>query len=167
MLTSMGARGTLPKTTLKVVRDGNPGHRSNEDIDSPGRKPFEDKSIAFKEPKWPSDVTSRARHLWRTLYPVLEREIGMVGAQQESLVQFCIVQARVELLDHVIARDGFQILNGRGDPMRNPDLISQSALHAQLSKLRAELGLSPGAALRLEVKKGGYAATQDEADAFD
>lgn len=158
-----------PKTKLAIVRGGNPGHRSKADIESSKRQPLVDKSIPFREPEWPTDVASRARQLYRALRPVLEREVGLIGAQQECLVQYCITTARVESLDRLIAEEGYTVVGAKGSLVRNPNLATQMTLLNLSCKLRIELGLSPAAALKLPAPtKGGVgAALAEEEAAFD
>lgn len=162
----MGQRGALPKTTLQVVRDGNPGHRSKAQINAATRKQsLNDKSIPFKEPVWPKDVAARSRHLWRTLLPVLQRTLDMNGAQQESLANYCIAQAQLELYNHRVSEEGPVVVGPRGTEVRHPLWVVINTLHSQLKVLRGELGLSPGASIRMAIPPKEDSGGQE--DPFD
>lgn len=160
----MATAGRKPKPALQVVREGNPG-----------RRPVKD-SVKFSpsdlhEPDWPSvfpggsDDELRCREtagaLWRKLAPTLSRSVGLVGEQQESLVDYCVTWARIEQGERALSEQGMVVMTERGQ-VKNAWTTILNAYRSHLRSLIGELGLSPSAATRL-----GGKATDDEDDPFD
>jgi P27 family predicted phage terminase small subunit len=156
--------GRKPKPALQVVREGNPGKRAVKD------------SVKFSpsdlhEPDWPSvfpgesvdELRCRktAGLLWRKLAPTLSRSVGLVGEQQESLVDYCVTWARIEQGERALSEQGMVVMTERGQ-VKNAWTTILNAYRSHLRSLIGELGLSPSAATRL----GGKAA-DDEDDPFD
>lgn len=160
----MATRGPKPKPTLQVVREGNPG-----------RRPVKD-SVKFSpsdlnEPDWPSVFPGssadelRCREtaglLWRKLAPTLSRSVGLVGEQQESLVDYCVTWARIEQGERALSEQGMVVMTERGQ-VKNAWTTILNAYRSHLRSLIGELGLSPSAATRL-----GGKANDEEDDPFD
>ncbi|QDG65835.1 P27 family phage terminase small subunit [Pseudarthrobacter sp. NIBRBAC000502772] len=160
----MATVGRKPKPTLQVVREGNPGKRPVKD------------SVKFSpsdlnEPDWPSvfpgssadELRCRetAGALWRKLAPTLSRSVGLVGEQQESLVDYCVTWARIEQGERALSLEGMIVMTERGQ-VKNAWTTILNAYRSHLRSLIGELGLSPSAATRL-----GGKATDDEDDPFD
>ena len=160
----MATAGRKPKPTLQVVREGNPGKRPVKD------------SVKFSpsdlnEPDWPSvfpggsgdELRCRetAGALWRKLAPTLSRSVGLVGEQQESLVDYCVTWARIEQGERALSLEGMIVMTERGQ-VKNAWTTILNAYRSHLRSLIGELGLSPSAATRL-----GGKATDDEYDPFD
>jgi P27 family predicted phage terminase small subunit len=156
--------GRKPKPALQVVREGNPGKRAVKD------------SVKFSpsdlhEPDWPNVFPGesvgelRCREtaglLWRKLAPTLSRSVGLVGEQQESLVDYCVTWARIEQGERALSEQGMVVMTERGQ-VKNAWTTILNAYRSHLRSLIGELGLSPSAATRL----GGKAA-DDEDDPFD
>lgn len=148
----MARPGTKPKPALTVVREGNPGKRPvNEGVKLP--------PTALVEPKWSDIFTGRsadmkraaktAGDLWRKLAPTLARSAGLVGEQQESLVDYCVTWARIEQGERAISREGMVVLTERGY-VKNPWSTVLNGYRSHLRSLIGELGLSPSAATRLK-----------------
>ena len=160
----MAVAGRKPKPALQVVREGNPGKRAVKD------------SVKFSpsdlnEPDWdgvfpggsPDELRCRetAGALWRKLAPTLSRSVGLVGEQQESLVDYCVTWARIEQGERALSEQGMVVMTERGQ-VKNAWTTILNAYRSHLRSLIGELGLSPSAATRL----GGKAA-DDEDDPFD
>src|SRR4051794_31435129 len=113
----MAAPGPKPKPALAVVREGNPGKR-------PLREGVSLPPSALVEPDWsellPGDKRDEGRArataagLWRRLAPTLSRSVGLVGEQQETLVDYCLTYARIEQGERVLSRDGVVVSTERG-----------------------------------------------------
>lgn len=160
----MATAGRKPKPALQVVREGNPGKRAVKD------------SVKFSpsdlnEPDWPSvfpglsedELRCRetAGSLWRKLAPTLSRSVGLVGEQQESLVDYCVTWARIEQGERALSEQGMVVMTERGQ-VKNAWTTILNAYRSHLRSLIGELGLSPSAATRL-----GGKANDDEDDPFD
>lgn len=160
----MARPGTKPKPALQVVREGNPGKRPI--ADSPVLPPTE-----LVEPKWSELFIGRrteavrarktASVLWQKLAPTLSKSVGLVAAQQEVLVDFCVTWARIEQGERAISRDGMIQATERGN-VRNPWSTVLNQYRSHLRSLIGELGLSPSALTRL-----GRPETPDDDDPFD
>lgn len=161
----MARPGTKPKPTLQVVREGNPGKRPiKDDIVLP--------PSAVVEPNWAEWFIGRrteaqrarktASALWQKLAPTLMKSVGLVGEQQEVLVDFCITWARIEQGERAISRDGMIQPTERGY-VRNPWSTVLNQYRSHLRSLIGELGLSPSSVTRLSRPPG----EPDDDDPFD
>lgn len=153
------------KPALAVVREGNPGKR-----------PIRDSVVlppsVLVEPDWGQLIPGRcaeecrardvAARLWRRLAPVLARSVGLVGEQQESLVDYCVTWARIEQGERALSRQGVIVRTDKGQ-VKNPWTTVLNQYRAHLRSLVGELGLSPAAATRLPRRD----SSDDEADPFD
>ena len=143
-----------PKSTLQVVREGNPGHR-------PIREGVVLPPVALVEPDWldllPSEddetlrVRADASQLWQRLAPVLEKSVGLVHAQQVALDDYCLSVARVRQGERALSREGVILASPRADrgSVRNPWTTVLNQYRPHLRSLAAELGLTPSAASQL------------------
>lgn len=160
----MATRGTKPKPVLQVVREGNPSKR-----------PLKDSVVlppsALREPEWAdwfpgeSAAMDRARGtaamLWRKLAPTLARSVGLVGEQQESLVEYCVTYARIEQGERALSFDGVVVMTERGQ-VKNAWTTILNGYRSHLRSLIGELGLSPSAATRITKPPA-----DDDEDPFD
>lgn len=161
----MATPGRKPKPHLQVIREGNPGKRP---VREGVRLPPDD----LVEPDWSQLLPGarvaqkRAREtaagLWGRLAPTLARSVGLVGAQQETLVDYCVTWARIEQCERALSREGLVVEGAQGGQVRNPHTTVLNQYRAHLRSLIGELGLSPSAATRL-----GGKAVDDEDDPFD
>ena len=161
----MAQRGTKPKPTLAVVREGNPGKRAVKD--SVVLPPS-----ALCEPVWAELLPGRgaevkrargtASALWRKVAPTLARSVGLVGEQQETLVDYCVTWARVEQGERALSRDGVVVLGDKGGLVKNPWTTVLNQYRPHLRALIGELGLSPSSASRLKRPE-----SSDDEDPFD
>lgn len=165
---SVATVGRKPKPTLAVVREGNPGHRPVKDsVTLP--------PSALLEPKWsevfpgPRRSELRARKtaaaMWLKLAPTLHRSVGLVGEQQETLVDLCITWARIEQGERAISLDGMVVDGARGGLVKNPWTTVLNQYRSHFRSLVGELGLTPSAATRLGGRGGGD--DDDEDGIFD
>lgn len=160
----MATVGRKPKPALQVVREGNPGKRAVKDA-------VKFSPSDLNEPDWPdvfpgeSPDELRCREtaglLWRKLAPTLSRSVGLVGEQQESLVDYCVTWARIEQGERALSEQGMVVMTERGQ-VKNAWTTILNAYRSHLRSLIGELGLSPSAATRL-----GGKANDEEDDPFD
>lgn len=157
----MATPGRKPKPTFQVVREGNPGKR-----------PVKDAVVlppsALREPDWsellPGDtrLQKRATDLWRKVAPTLARSAGLVGEQQEVLVDYCVTWVRIEQGERAISQDGMLIDGAMGGVVKNPWTTVLNQYRSHFRSLVGELGLSPSSAARLSRPEAS-----DEEDPFD
>lgn len=153
--------GPKPRPALAVVREGNPGKR-----------PVQDSVVlppsALREPDWdellPTDepVAATARRLWKRNAPTLVRSVGLVGEQQEVLVDYCITWARIEQGEQALSTEGMVIPGAMGGMVKNPWTTVLNQYRSHLRSLIGELGLSPASATRITRPE-----SSDEDDPFD
>ncbi len=159
----MATRGPKPKPSLQLVREGNPG-----------RRPIKDSVVLnpsdLIEPDWidwfPGKGESErargtAKRLWTKLAPTLSRSVGLVGEQQETLVEYCVTYARIEQGERAISIIGMVVETERGQ-VKNAWTAPLNQYRAHLRSLIGELGLSPASATRIT-----RPATEDDDDPFD
>ncbi|WP_232676697.1 phage terminase small subunit P27 family [Nocardioides sp. R-C-SC26] len=155
----MGSGGHNRKPHLAAVREGNPGKRSLKD--SVVMPPSE-----LREPSWTSMLdraeADRARALWRKLAPSLSRSVGLVGEQQETLVDFCVTWARIVQNEKALTKEGMLIEGAKGGLVKNPRTTVLNQYRSHFRSLVGELGLSPRAAAGLSRPDG-----PDDDDPFD
>lgn len=139
------------KPTLAVIREGNPGKR-----------PLRDSVVlppsALCEPDWSALIigstaeTKYARvvaaELWQRTAPTLSRSVGLVGEQQESLVDFCVTWARIVQGERALSREGVVVATERG-MVKSPWCTVLNQYRAHFRSLAGELGLTPASASRL------------------
>lgn len=147
----MAQAGRKPKPHLQSVKEGNPGKRP---VDPGVTLP----PSSLVEPAWddwfPGKAADmkRAREtasgLWRKLAPVLSRSAGLVGEQQETLVEYCITYARIEQGERSLSADGVVVMTERGQ-VKNAWTSILNGYRSHLRSLIGELGLSPSSATRI------------------
>ncbi len=157
----MAVPGRKPKPTLQVVKEGNPGKR-------PVRDSVVLPPSALREPAWaellPGDerLQERATALWRKVAPTLARSVGLVGEQQEVLVDYCVTWVRIEQGERAISQDGMLVDGAMGGVVKNPWTTVLNQYRSHFRSLVGELGLSPSSAARLTRPE-----SSDEDDPFD
>lgn len=136
------------RPTTQVIREGG---KPSEGIVLP---PTE-----LVEPDWsnllPGDdaelerARTIAHELWNRTAPVLSRSVGLVSAQQETLVELCVARARIDQGERRLSADGIVITGARGGVVKNPwtTVLNQYRQHARA--LSSELGLTPRSASAL------------------
>lgn len=155
----MPSGGHNRKPTLAVVREGNPGKR-----------PVKDSVVlppsALLEPDWSDTLDAEgakvAGALWKKLAPTLARSVGLVGEQQESLVDYCITWARIVENEKALTNQGMLIAGAQGGLVKNPRTTILNQYRSNLRSLMAKLGLTPADAAGL-----GRPESSDEDDPFD
>lgn len=167
----MAVPGPKPKPALAVVREGNPGHRP---VSEGATLPAD----LLVEPTWSELLPGRSRPqqrarstaaaLWARLAPVLSASVGLVGAQQEVLVEYCITYARIEQGERALSMQGVLVESSRGGDVKNPWATVLNQYRRHLRALIGELGLSPSAASRLSgAAIDAYTDADDDDDGFD
>lgn len=155
----MPSGGQNRKPTLAVVREGNPGKR-----------PIRDSVVlppsALVEPDWSDFLdeaeAARAKSLWVKLAPTLAVSAGLVGEQQESLVDYCVTWARIVENEKALTREGMLIPGAQGGRVKNPRTTILNQYRGNLRSLMAKLGLSPSDAAGISRPE-----SSDEDDPFD
>lgn len=152
------------RAALAVVREGNPGKRRVKD--SVVLPPS-----ALVEPDWEqllcgnddelAYIRNVAALLWRKVAPTLARSVGLVGEQQETLVDYCVTYARIVQGERALSREGVIVRTERGQ-VKNAWTTILNQYRPHFRSLVGELGLSPSAATRLTRPDGG-----DDEDPFD
>ncbi|WP_310252067.1 P27 family phage terminase small subunit [Nocardioides sp. BE266] len=155
----MGSGGHNRKPALAVVREGNPGKRPIKDtVVLPPTK--------LVEPDWDlalGEVEAKvASELWAKLAPTLAVSIGLVGAQQESLVDYCITWARIAENEAALTSEGMLISGAQGGLVKNPRTTILNQYRSNLRSLMAKLGLTPADAAGIARPE-----SSDEDDPFD
>jgi P27 family predicted phage terminase small subunit len=145
---------------MTVVREGNPGKRAVKDtvVLPPS---------ALIEPDWSQILgeteAAAAQSLWRKVAPTLARSAGLVGEQQEALVDYCVTWARIVENERELTREGMLVEGAQGGQVRNPRTMVLNALRQNFRSLIGELGLSPRAAAGM-ARPGG---SDEDEDPFD
>ncbi len=155
----MTSGGHNRKPALAVVREGNPGKRPVKDsVTLP--------PSALLEPDWaellPEDGAKVAATLWRKLAPTLTLSAGLVGEQQEVLVDYCVTWARIVENERAITREGMLVEGVMGGLNKNPRTTVLNQYRAHMRSLVGELGLSPRAAAGIVRPE-----SSDDDDPFD
>ena len=143
--------GQNAKPALQVIREGNPGKR-----------PLKDTVVLppsdVREPDWTewfgdaNDAETKrlrvtASELWQRVAPTLVRSVGLVGEQQESLVDYCVVAARIKQGERAMGR-AVTVTTERGQ-VKNAWTAPLNQYRAHFKSLACELGLTPSAASKL------------------
>jgi P27 family predicted phage terminase small subunit len=157
-------RGPAPRPALAVLREGNPGHR-------PVKETLVWPPSALREPDWDDllpgpraeqeRVRATAAELWRRVAPALVGAAGLVGEQQEVLVDYCVVYSRIVQGERALSREGIVVITERGR-VKNPWTTIVGQYRSHFRSLIGELGLSPSAATR-----STRPPEDDEDDPFD
>jgi P27 family predicted phage terminase small subunit len=156
---AMGARGPAKKPRLRVVREGNPGHRSKQQINAelvlPPEAPDEpDWSEWFppaEMPQHPGElevVRQRAHDEWVVIVTGLDAQGLLARLDRTVLSDHCVCAARILLLERQIAREGVSVMTERGYA-KNPAVTSVNQYRTQLRYTLTQLGLSPAARARM------------------
>lgn len=155
----MPSGGHNRKPALAVVREGNPGKRAVKD-------PVVLPPSALFEPDWsdllPEDVASVAGKMWAKLAPALSRSAGLVGEQQEVLVDYCLTWARIVENERAMTSEGMLVEGVMGGKNKNPRTTVLNQYRAHMRSLVGELGLSPRAAAGIARPE-----SSDDDDPFD
>jgi P27 family predicted phage terminase small subunit len=93
----------------------------------------------------------------------LSRSVGLVGEQQEVLVDYCVTVARIDQGERAVSREGVIVAGAMGGKVKNPWTTVLNQYRSNLRSLVGELGLSPASATR--ITRGRSRA--DEDDPFD
>jgi P27 family predicted phage terminase small subunit len=160
----VAVQGRKPKPALQVVKEGNPGKR-------PVRDSVKLPPSALREPDWSSllqgddpeveHARGVASELWMRVAPTLARSVGLVGEQQETLIDYCVTYARIVQGERALSREGVVVHTERGQ-VKNAWTTILNQYRPHFRSLVGELGLSPSAATRLSRPDGG-----DDDDPFD
>ena len=140
----MGARGPLPK--LKTRRRSK---RSVAGIVRAGR------------PVMPASLKGEARKEWQRVVPVLAQMGILATVDRAALIRYCHAWAEWLDIDAAIANSG-RLLRGRdGTPVRNPLWAQRRDVAATLDVLSAQLGLTPMARLRHNIRHEADERTEE------
>lgn len=160
------------KPPLQVVREGNPGHRAQRDLQGVRLPPAE-----LAEPDWLATFPAvRDKHLqaanrrcreigrreWRRVVPVLRHTAGLAEVDATVLHDYCVCVARIDQCERDLSRNGLVVLGERGWQKNGATTIA-GQYRQQLARYIGELGLSPSARGRLSPPQD----PDDDDDPFD
>ena len=132
----MGERGPLP---VPHARRRNPRRLTG-------------KVVTVARPAMPRSLSPEAKAEWRRVVPELE-EIGVLATVDRAvLIRYCTAWADWVELQELLAKSGKLIRGQKGNLVRNPLLLIRSDVEATLSDLGKQLGLTPGARLRADIR---------------
>jgi P27 family predicted phage terminase small subunit len=132
----MGERGPLP---IPHARRRNPRRTTG-------------KVVMVAQPRMPRSLPPEAKAEWRRVVPELE-EIGVLATVDRAvLVRYCTAWADWVELQDLLSKSGKLIRGQKGNLVRNPLLLIRSDVETTLSDLGRQLGLSPGARLRADIR---------------
>lgn len=156
-------RGALPKPYLAAVREGNPGHRPLEPgMVLPPTDPVEPDWMEMLPGKDSARVRATAAATWARTALVLTRSAGLVNAQRDVLVEYCICVARIEQAEQHLSTEGVVVTTERGN-VKSPWVTVLNQYRSHFRSLVGELGLSPASARRVP----SIDFDDDEDDPFD
>jgi P27 family predicted phage terminase small subunit len=154
-----------PRPRLQLLREGNPGHRTKEQLRTglrlpPGGPPEPDWTVRFgpvRGNRRLSDAArrcrARAREEWRRVVPVLDA-IGLLSPVDLVVLEdWCTCVARLEQCEREVTRLGI-VVAGTGH--RNPATMAAQGIRQRMGHLATQLGLTPLARdqLRGDVRGG-------------
>ena len=164
--------GRAKKPKLKVVKEGNPGHRPVADeLRLPPKVPPEPDWVsvfpaARSGPHRAENIRDRAvaRTRWRLWTQILDAQ-GLVASVDELVLQdAAVAAARLEQCERDISLRGIWVEGYRGTPVKNPCVTAAAQLRLALKSYIAHLGLSPVARTHIPPREGG---PDDPTDPFD
>jgi P27 family predicted phage terminase small subunit len=148
----MAKPGPARRPNLQVVREGNPGKRSKQDLEGGLRLTPE----APGEPDWRAwfpvtngthaDANGRmrgwARDEWRRVVPVLDSQGILASVDRTVLVDYCLMWSQLQETVRDLSTQGIWQWGERG-AMKNPSSTVANQLRTQLKFYVGQLGLSP------------------------
>lgn len=165
---------THRKTSLQVVREGNPGHHGRDRLDAGLRLPIEPPPEPDWRDWWPGRTgnTRRngehtrarrvARATWRRVVDILGQQRLLSTLDADLLADLAIATAQLDEAERRIHRGGTVITGQKGNDVRHPLWPVINQLRTHLRKLWVELGIGPLARDRLP-----RAGDDDPADDWD
>lgn len=90
--------------------------------------------------------------------------MGLVGEQQDALVDLCVTLARIDQGERALSMEGVTVATERG-MAKNPWTTVLNQYRSHYRSLAAELGLTPSSLARLGTRGGP--GDDDEDDPFD
>ena len=153
----MAGRGRPPKPTAIKILEGNPGKGPlNKNEPKPEKK----------APKCPSWLEPDAKKEWRRLSKELEAMGLLTSVDMAAFAGYCQAYARWKEAEEFITKHGSILKTGSGYIQQIPQVsIAQQNLK-QMRNFCAELGLTPSARSRLNIKVDGRAIEGDQMEAL-
>jgi P27 family predicted phage terminase small subunit len=138
----MATPGPKPKPTHLKILHGNPGGRA---LNKNEPKP------RAKRPSCPRDFSDDAKKAWRSACTELEAMGMLHSADRELLIVFCEAVAQHRQACRAVRTAGVLIKGRSAGVIKNPacQIVRDSA--GTITRVAAELGLSPSARSRLSV----------------
>lgn len=106
-----------------------------------GPKPKRRMKASAAALRCPSYLPDHGKALWRKIVPELQRQ-GISVLDAPSLEALCIAYAMMRQSAEILARDGAIIEGARGNPVRNPAMLTFIAAQTAVKSWAAEFGLS-------------------------
>ena len=140
-------KGRKPTPTALHVLRGNPGKRRRNPRE-PRPPPLE----ALEAPAW---LDPAAREEWLRLAPLLG-QLGVVTATDvDALAAYCEAWTTWKQATRKLRQNGLVVTTGDGDPVVSPYVkIAHNAM-AHCARLLVELGMTPSARARVQVRPEG------------
>lgn len=139
-------RGRKPVPTVVKKLRGNPARRPLN-THEPAPPELLDLGLDAPPAELADDAVAAAE--WARLVPMLRRCRQITEADRAGLLACCIEWSRYLEANAAIRRDGLIVSTAKGGPMTNPYLRVTVRSLSALSKLWAELGLTPSSRSRV------------------
>jgi len=139
----VGSRGPRPKPSHIKLLEG---------TFRPDRAPKHEPKPPKGHPACPTGLGRVAKQEWRRIIPQLD-EMGILAKCDRAVISaYCQTWQRWMELEKAVEEHGFTYTTAFGQVCQRPEVALASKAAALLKQLAAELGLSPSARSRVEVK---------------
>src|SRR5262245_36479464 len=142
----MGLRGPLPKSDLEKRLRGT--WRRDRSTSLPPGVPLEHKNVAI--PESPMPLSAEEQAVWNRYAPGLVARGYLDVANAALLAILCTLEARFEMLNVVLHREGFFFTTPRGKKRERPEAVIQRRMVSGLMSLWRMFGLTPRSRRMLE-----------------
>lgn len=149
----MATRGPRPKPTRLKELAGNPGKRP---LNRGEPKP------KAGVPTPPSHLDGTARREWKRISQQLAACRLLTAVDRTALALYCTAYSRWAEAEKQVREVGTVVRTKNGYPVLSPYLIVANKAMEQLTRLLAELGLSPAARTRISI--AGPSSENDSAE---
>ena len=131
---------------------------------NPGKRPLNQREPQprARKPKAPGHLSDAERVEWRRIMRILEPMGVVTEAEADILALYVAAYAQWVACRRGIEADGMITVSERGTPMRNPLLKVSDDAQRTMVRCMSELGLTPGARVRLT----GPVVDDDPLEAF-
>jgi P27 family predicted phage terminase small subunit len=131
--------GRLPKPTMLKILHGNPGGRPLS-----RREP----RPKLQRPPCPSWLAPEAKRVWKRTVADMAAMKTLAASDREALVVYCEAVVHHRQACEIVDRSGI-LIRYRDGTVRNPALMVVASTGAIVTRLSAELGLTPSGRSRI------------------